>query len=244
MRPLLAQARAETSMTLRRGESVLLALVIPVAALAGLSTLHIVSTGPGKPVDFLTPGIMALAVMSTSFVNLSIATGFERYYGVLKRLAATPLGRWRLVVAKSCAVIAVEVLQLAVVSLVGLALGWHPTGGLAGVAEVSGAALVATAAFSSLGMLVAGTLPAHAVLGLSNALWFVLLLVSGMVAPLAKLPAGLRNIARWLPSGALSRIFHGALETGARHPGIEPWLVLFTWAVVGTVAAARWFRWQ
>ena len=44
-----------------------------------------------EPVDFLVPGVLALAVMSTAMVSLGIATGFERRYGVLKRLGSTPL---------------------------------------------------------------------------------------------------------------------------------------------------------
>ena len=52
-------------------------------------------------VDYLTPGVLALAVMSTGMVQLAIGTAFERQYGVLKRLGATPLGRPRLLAAKT-----------------------------------------------------------------------------------------------------------------------------------------------
>ncbi len=44
-------------------------------------------------VDVFTPGVLALAVMSTAFTSLAIATGFERRYGVIKRLGASPLPR-------------------------------------------------------------------------------------------------------------------------------------------------------
>src|SRR3712207_6849089 len=50
-------------------------------------------------VDFLAPGVLALAVMSTAMVSLAIATGFERQYLVLKRLGTTPLGRPALLAA-------------------------------------------------------------------------------------------------------------------------------------------------
>src|SRR5262249_28539620 len=70
MKPLLAQARAETLMTLRRGESVLLALGIPVGLLAFFSVVDVLPTPTKHPVDFLAPGILALAVMSTAMVSL------------------------------------------------------------------------------------------------------------------------------------------------------------------------------
>ena len=80
-------------MLLRNGEQLLLTLVIPVLLLAAFSQEDLVSYGPGSRIDFLAPGILALAVMSTAFTSLAIATGFERRYGVLKRLGATPLSR-------------------------------------------------------------------------------------------------------------------------------------------------------
>src|SRR5438045_343160 len=95
MRRWRAQTRAEVVMTLRRGESVLLTLVIPVMLLVFFSLVDVLPTGRKHPVDFLAPGVLALAVMSTAMVGLGIATGFERQYGVLKRLGSTPLGRLR-----------------------------------------------------------------------------------------------------------------------------------------------------
>src|SRR5437660_1649650 len=141
MRAVLAQARVELVLTLRRGESVLLTLVIPVVLLLFFSEVDILPTGVRDPVDFLAPGILALAVMSTAMVGLGIATGFERQYGVLKRLGATPLGRPALLAAKTAAILAVEILQTVVLVVVALVLGWRPSGSVLAV----GAALVLAA---------------------------------------------------------------------------------------------------
>ncbi len=232
-------------MTLRRGESLLLAIVIPVAALAGFSSVHILATGSAKPVDFLTPGILALAVMSTSLVNVSIATGFERYYGVLKRLGTTPLGRGRLIAAKTVAVLAVEVIQAVVLVGVGLALGWHAAlpAGVGSALEAILAGLLATMSLAALGLLMAGTLSAYLILGLANGLWFLLLLVSGMFAPLTKLPAGLRTFSEGLPSTALAQVFRHTLSSGAP-VGAGPWVVLCVWVAVAGAAARAFFRWE
>ena len=85
---------SETRTLLRNGEQLTLTLIIPLLLLAAFSLEPLVSFGGGYTrIDFLTPGVIALAVMSTAFTSQAIATGFERRYGVLKRLGATPLSR-------------------------------------------------------------------------------------------------------------------------------------------------------
>ncbi|MDA8073092.1 MAG: ABC transporter permease [Actinomycetota bacterium] len=241
MRRLAAQSAAELSLTLRRGESLLVTLGIPVIALVFLSEIRLLPTGPGRPVSFLGPGMLALAIMGTALVNLSIATGFERGYGVLKRLGATPLGRPALLGAKLGAVVAVEALQAVVLVGVGMALGWRPSA--AGAAAAVGVVLLATAGLGGIGLVLAGVLRPEANLAAANGLWLVLLLVSGMLAPLSKLPAGLADVARLLPSAALADALHRSLSTSTP-VAVESWVVLAAWAVGAPLLAAVTFRWE
>lgn len=242
MRALCAQVGAELRLTARRGDSILLNMAIPVGLLVFFSLVKVLPEPPGvrQPVQFLTPGLLALAVMSTAMVSLGIATGFERQYGVLKRLGATPLGRGRLLVAKIASVAAVEVVQVAVLVGVGLGLGWRPGG-----EELLGlpAMLLATSAFAGLGLMMAGSLRAEVTLAAANGLYLALLLLGGMIIPLSKLPAGLRDVAEVLPAGALSDALHGALAAGASVPE-RAWAVLAVWAVAAPVLAARLFKWE
>ncbi|MCU4183063.1 ABC transporter permease [Acidiferrimicrobium sp. IK] len=242
LRPLRAQTAAEVRMTLRRGESVLLTLAIPVGLLVFFSLVDVLPKPAGvrHAVDFLAPGILALAVMSTAMVGLGIATGFERQYGVLKRLRTTPLGRPALLGAKILAILAVEVVQVAILVGVALGLGWSP-GGSPGLAVP--AAVLATVGFAGLGLLMAGALRAEVTLAAANGLYLVLLLLGGMVFPLTSLPSGIRGVARALPSGALSDALHGALSAGGSVPG-RAWVVLAVWAVLAPAAAAATFRWE
>lgn len=227
-------------MTLRRGESLLLALGIPVLLLAFFSLVDVLPTPTEDPVDFLAPGILALAVMSTAMVGLAIATGFEREYLVLKRLATTPLRRSELLAAKTGAVLAVLAVQAGVLLPVAAALGWRP-GGDAALALL--AVLVATVGFAGVGLLLAGTLPAMTTLAAANGLYVVLLLLGGMVVPVGRLPAPVRAVARALPAASLSDALHGALAAGASVPG-RAWVVLAAWALVAPAVAARAFRWE
>ncbi len=239
-RMVRAQAALETRMLLRNGEQLLLTVVIPGVLLVLFSAVPIVETGGGRRVDFLAPGLLALAVMSTAFTGQAIATGFERRYGVLKRLAASPLPRWALMAAKTCSVLAVEAGQVVLLGAVALALGWHPHGDPAAVLLLL---VVGTAAFCGLGLLMAGTLKAEATLAGANLVFLLLLVTGGVVVPLATFPQGVRSVLELLPISALSTGLRDVLQHGAG----TPWgqlAVLAVWAVVGLAAAARFFRWE
>jgi ABC-2 type transport system permease protein len=241
LRRLAAQSAAEVGMTMRRGESLLLTIGIPVVLLVFFSEVHLLPTGTAHPVTFLAPGILALAVMGTAMVNLSIATGFERGQGVLKRLGATPLGRPSLLGAKIVAILVVEAIQFVVLVPVALGLGWHPTAG--GVGRAVAVVVLATAGFGGIGLLLAGVLRAEVNLAAANGLWLVLLLVSGMLAPLSKLPGWLQGVAKALPAAGLSEALHRALGLGTAVPGWA-WLVLVAWALGAPLVAAATFRWE
>lgn len=241
MRALFAQTRTELVLTLRRGESLLLVFGIPLLLLAFFSVVDVLPTGDAaEPVDFLAPGIVALAVMSTAMVQLAIGTGFERQYGVLKRLGATPLGRPRLLAAKTLAIAAVEAVQVALVVVLALVLGWSP---VAEVGAVVGLVVLGTVAFAGIGLLMAGTLRGEVTLAAANGLYLVLLLTGGMVFSLSELPAAVRAVAELLPAAALADGLAGTLGGADWHPARD-WAVLGAWAVLGPALAARYFRWE
>jgi len=243
-RMIAAQAALETRTLLRNGEQLLLTLVIPLLLLAAFSLEPLVSFGAGlSRVDFLTPGIIALAVMSTAFTSQAIATGFERRYGVLKRLGATPLSRGGLIAAKTATVIAVELLQGALILVVALAIGWRPDAAATAILVAPLLILLGTAAFSGLALLMAGTLRAEATLAAANLVYVVLLGVGGVVFPLTKFPASARPVLELLPTGALSTGLRNVLQHGTAFP-VGNAVTLAIWAAVAIAAAARTFRWE
>ena len=241
MSPLRAQLRHEVSTTLRNSEQLLLTLIIPVLLLVFFSLVDVLPTDTAEPIDFLAPGILGLAVMSSAMVSLGIGTGFERTYKVLKRLGTTPLGRGRLIAAKIVAVIVVELVQFAVLIPIAFALGWSPTdpNWIAALAAV----IVGTVAFAGIGLSLAGRLRGEINLAAQNGLYLVLLLLGGMVIPFSELPGAISAVAKALPSGALTDVLRETLTSGGVRPGTS-WVILLTWAVVTPVAAARLFRWE
>ena len=237
----LAQLKSEVRLVLRNGEQLLLTLGIPVLMLTFFSLVDVLPTGVDDPVDFLAPGVLALAVMSTAMVSLGIATGFERSYHVFKRLGLTPLGTPRLVAAKIATVMIVELIQFAVLVPVGLVLGWRSSGGQWGLAVL--AVLLGTAAMGGVGLTIAGRLRAELNLAAQNALYLVLMLMSGMVFPLGELPLAMRGVSRALPSTALADLVREGLSNAGTRPGFSL-AVLAVWAFVAPIVAAISFRWD
>ncbi|MCF3962022.1 ABC transporter permease [Streptomyces fuscigenes] len=240
LRMIGAQAAFETKLLLRNGEQLLLTVVIPSLLLVLFSTVDIVDTGRGASVDFLAPGILALAVMSTAFTGQAIATGFDRRYGVLKRLGASPLPRWGLMTAKTLCVLVTEVLQVALLAAIALLLGWSPHGNPGAVVALM---VLGTAAFSGLGLLMAGTLKAEVTLAAANLVFILLLVAGGVIVPLDKFPDAAREVLQLLPIAALS----DGLRTVLQHGAPVPWRdlgVLAGWSVAGLGAAGAFFRWE
>jgi ABC-2 type transport system permease protein len=234
LRMLLTHAGTEARLTLRNGEQILLTLLIPVALLVGLTLVRIISM-PEPRIDAMVPRVFALAVMSSAFTGQAIALGFDRRYGVLKRLAATALPRWLLVAGRVAAGLTVVLVQLVVLGVVAVLLGWSPH--LGGLLWTILLAVVGALAFGALGVLLGGTLKAEIVLALANIVWFVLLLAGGIIVPASSLPAGVAGVVELLPSGALTEGMHQALNGSG--PGVQPFAVLAVWAVVAGVVAGR-----
>jgi ABC-2 type transport system permease protein len=241
VRAFAAVVRVELLLAARRGETLLLTIGIPLGLLVFFSTVDVLPLPPGteEPVDFLAPGVIALAILSTGMVHTAIGVAFERQYGVLKRLGATPLGRPRLLTAKLAAILAIELVQVVVLVLAAVALGWSPTWAAAALA---GAIVLGTAAFGGLGLLMAGRLRGEVTIAAANGLYLVLLLLGGMAFPLTELPDALRAVAEVLPAAALTELVTAAAAGAVG--AARWWLVLAAWAAAAPIAAAATFRWQ
>jgi ABC-2 type transport system permease protein len=237
---ILLQGGYEALTMIRNGEQLILAVVLPLLALVGLTVTPLLDDLGGSRVDVAAPGILALCAMSTGFTGQGISTGFDRRYGVLRFLSTTPLGRTGLIAGKILAVLAVLALQVLVIGMAAVILGWRPdlTGLLPGLALL----VMGGAAFTALGLLVAGTVRPEATLAITNLLWILLGALGGIVIPAERLPGPAQNIVHFLPSGALGEALRDALLHGGLN--ITAALVLLLWTVLAGAAAIRWFKWN
>lgn len=245
MRALSAQTQMELRLTLRRGESLLITLAVPVLLLVFFASLSIVRF-PGSlssPIGYLLPGMLTLAVISNGMVSAGIATAYDRYYGVLKLLGSSPLSRASLITAKVLAIIAFEVIQLVLLFTVAvLFYGWRPSGS---VTETIIALLLGTATFTGIGLAMAGSLRAEVTLAGANGLYLLFLLLGDAVLPLNHLPGALQFIARMLPAAPLADALRIAMGSGifAGRYGLSL-AEEALWAVVVLAIAVRTFRWE
>ena len=243
--PASARLRAQTSFEIasifRNGEQVLVTLLLPLVALVVLGGTDVVDIDLGgrARIDVVTPGVLALSVMAAAFTSQAIATSFDRRGGVLRLMATTPLGRFGLLGGKVSAVLVLQVVQAIVVGGGAVALGWRP-----GAPDVLAAFLVGalgTAVFTSLAMLIAGTLRFEAVLALANLLLVVLTLVGGTLVPTSTFPGVAGDIVRLLPSGALGEAMRGAFDGGVPLRDVA---ALVVWTLGLGWATSRTFRWS
>lgn len=239
-RAVLAQATMELRLLVRSGESLIVTFGIPIGFLLFFSQIDVLPTGDQTPVDFLVPGVLAISVAATGLVAVAIQTGFERKYGVLKRLGGTPLSRSGFLLAKGLAVAAVLAVQTALV--LGLALGllgWEPAGSLLLALAL---VVLGAIAFTGLGLLMAGALRAEATLALSNAAFLVLLVVSGVTFDAGALPDALAALGTVLPVGALGQALRVALDGGGLAVGAT--VTVAAWGAGAILVASRTFRWE
>ena len=233
----------ELRVAARRGENLLVTFVIPAGVLLVFSAFDMTgATGTGTPVDRMLPGSIALAVIAAAMVSLAIATAFDRSYGVIKRLGGSPAGASAVVASKTMGVIVIEVVQTLLLVGLATALGWTAGPGASVLLVVAGLVL-GTVAFAGLGLLMAGTLRAEAVLALANLLFLLSLVLGGIVMPLDKLPGAMATVASGLPPAALAHVLAIGLGGGGGD-ATEPLIILAGWAVVLGGLAARKFRWD
>src|SRR5436190_8984693 len=240
-RQVLTQTQFELLLTLRRGENILVTLIVPIVLLIFFTSLNIVPAVNGRAVNFLLPGILALAVMAAGMVNLGIATAYERYYGVLKRLGGSPLPRSGLIIAKVISILILEAVQ--VILLVGVAIilyGWQPTGSPLLVLLAMG---LGTVTFAALGLAMAGALRAELTLAGANALFLLFVLLGGGILPLSHLPAPLAALAQFLPAAALTQALQATMSSNGTFPGFA-FLILVIWTIVVLIVAIRTFHWE
>lgn len=246
-RRALAQTRFDIATTLRNGEQLLLTVFFPLAALVvltrtGLVDLPLTSAGDARPAALASA--MTLAVTAAGLPSVAIALAFDRRWGVLRQLSTTPLGPRGLLAGRIGAVLALVVVQVVVLLVTALILGWRPEAGLLGVTIPLGILTMAagTAAFTAFGVIVGGTLRPEAVLALSNGLWALLAAGGGVLAPTSAYASWWARLVELTPSGALGESLRALATTG--RPDLVPLAVLIAWAIVLPVVAVRVVRWD
>lgn len=239
LKMVLNHAKFEFGLILRNGEQILLTLIIPLAAMVGLNFVSGIDLGTDDRIQVIVPGTIALAILATAFASQAISTGFDRRYGVIKLLGTTPLSRGRLLASRILAILAVEFVQIVLILILGIALGWRAHGNALNALIFI---VLGTISLTALALLLAGTLRAEATLAVANAVFLLLMFVGGVMIPLTNAPAWMASFAGILPSGALGEGLRAAMGSGAFDGSAA--LVLVLWGVIGSLLTIKFFKWE
>jgi ABC-2 type transport system permease protein len=195
-------------------------------------------------IDFLMPGILAMSLMQLGLFATATPLVSLRQDQVLRRLGATPLPRWKLLASQVMLRLTIGFAQAAVI--VGLSI-WvfnvHIEGSLLAVA---GLVLLGALTFVAIGYLVASLArTVESANGITTAVNFPMMFLSGIFFPLALLPAFLTPVVRALPltylADALRQVAVGSVP---EFPMMVDLAVLAGWALVCALLSARFFKWE
>jgi ABC-type multidrug transport system permease subunit len=200
---------------------------------------------PGsRYIDFLVPGLIGMNIMSGSMWGLGWVIVNMRVRKVLKRLLATPMRRWQLLLSQMTArllVIPFEVGALLIFARV--TFGVRINGSMAALVTV---VLIGALSFSGLAILVSSRAQnPETVTGLMNLVMLPMFMLSGVFFSSTRFPQGLRPVVSLLPLTALNDALRAVLVDGATLAAQgAPLLVLIGWGAIGWVVGLRVFRWS
>ena len=230
--------RADIKVAFRDFEQLLLIIGLPVLFLVFFTKVEVLTIEELEPIDFLTPGVLTLGLLSIAFVRLAIGLGFDRTFGAIRRFSMTPLRSSEFLAAKILVTFFLLVIQTAIISITAVVLGWNPELNF----EVFAAMALGVIIFSALAFAVGGLFEGLTALAIANSLYIVLLLFSGLIVEIEKLPIEVVDIVRALPSTALAEILRNGF-TGEANPQ-WPWYTLAAWAFFAPIVAVKIFRWK
>ena len=245
---LLHQARYDLRAILRNRQARFSTVALPVIMLVvfvGVFGSDRVGPDHVRAATYYVPGLAALAVIASSFLNLVISVTAQRESGVLKRRRATPAPAWVIVGGRTLAAMAASIATAAVLLAVGrVSYGVRmPASALPAVALT---AVVGSLAFCAVGYaLVTLIRSADAAQPMVQATTLPLYFISGVFIPNVNLPGWLQRIAEVFPVERLADGLHHAFAPGVHGSGIV-WSdlgVLVVWAALGLAVAVRRFSW-
>ncbi len=198
-----------------------------------------------KVATLYVPGILALAIISATTVNLAITMTTRRERGILKRVRGTPMPPWVFVASQAIAGFVLSVLMTVLITVVGWLLFGVTLNG-PGVPSLIITVLIGAMCFSVMGLALTAIIPSEdAAPAVTNALMLPLYFISDVFIPGDQIPDWVQRVADLFPIKHLSVALQESFDPFAE---VAPWpwrnwLVIVAWGLVAAVVAIRGFRW-
>lgn len=247
MSALTTMIKTETKIFAREPMGVFWGLVFPSLLLVVLGMVFpgaqeaSADLGGARLVDLYAPIVIALSLITLGVSILPAILSTYRERGILRRLATTPVPPGRMVTSQLVLHAGVGILSTALALLLGWVvfdIAWPQNlpgfllafalaaGGLFGIGLLIGARARTASAGQAMGM----------------AAYFPLLFFAGVYFPIQVMPEGVQTISEMTPSGAAVQALAAAWAGQA--PSISNLTVMAAYAVVFSLAATLWFRWE
>ena len=245
------QARFDVRAQLRNPPVVFFSLLLPVifllifASIFGNSDVPYAG-GQIKMTAYYVPGIVALGLVSTTYVNLAISLTVQRENGILKRLRATPLP----VAVFMFGRVVVQIGFAFMITIVLVLVGWVVFGVTLRASSIPDIALVlvaGSAAFACLGIAMSAFIPNEDTApAITNVTVLPLYFISGVFFPVTEAPAWMNTVATVFPIKHLAEALLAAFNPAGTGPGVE-WGqlgIVGLWGIAGLLLALKFFRWS
>lgn len=220
---------------LARDPGSLFSLAIP------LFILFVFGGSVGAGDTALLPITLALAIGMVGLYLMPTTLASYREKGILRRLATTPVRPGSMLVVQlllqfALTLVSCGVLLIAAATVLGAAL---PSNAL-GFAVVF---LLGTASVFAIGLLIGALAPnGRAANGIGVLLFFPLAFLAGLMQPAEQMPGIVVQIGEFTPMGAFRQSLHDVWNGGAPDPLLLGVMAVF--AVVMSLTAAKFFRWE
>jgi ABC-2 type transport system permease protein len=195
---------------------------------------------------YFVPGVITLAVVSATMVNLAMSLTILREGGILKRLRGTPLPSWVFIAGRIGNAIVTALLMFVLVTalgriLFGVAVPWSRLGALVVTLAVG------SASFCALGVALTTIIPSReSAPAITNMIVFPLYFLSGVFIPESEIPSGVLHIADLFPVRHLFDALLTGFNPATAGSGFElgNLAVVAAWGVAGLALAVSRFRWE
>jgi ABC-2 type transport system permease protein len=245
MKVLVNQIKLESRLFLRDRGELFWALAFPIFFIVLFGLIYQGESWDGMPpITFITPGIITMAVMVTCIMNTTMGFTGDRGKGIFRRLSITPLKRQTLIGGQIVARYLIILVQTVLLIVVGVSFFEVTIGGnyfLFWIALTIGSLAFLAMAFALTTLIKTekSTIP------VSMTFFFILLFLGGCLFPVDIMPKFIQYVYEVLPSAHLNEAFRAISIDEAGFGTVWPeFLKLGGWAVVFSVIAVKFFRWE
>lgn len=222
-------------------------VILPLIFLVIFTSIFGNNTLPNgaKVATLYVPGILTLAIVSATSVNLAITMTTRRERGVLKRIRSTPIPPWVFIASQMLAGAAIAAVMTIIISgmgriLYGVALQWATFPSLL-ISLVVGAM-----SFAAIGLALTVIISSEdAAPAVTNAIFLPLYFISGVFVPDTEVPSWVGTVGNLFPVSHLNQALQESYDPfadGAAWP-VNHWLVIVAWGAVGAGITLWKFRW-